>query len=236
MMHGWTFAARTADEVASLARALGRHRYVKRATHELHFTVDEALAFLPEFARHAEAFRARLAREPALDPASRDPSLYRAVDVDEAMLALATFWTPGERAERARAGLERALAAIDLPPPTHAPFASDADDPPHPELVCLAWELLPIDELDAERHAGAIRAMELAREDVDVSAPVFQEGPALAAPELLRGAPNGALVADFLVWSDGAYSYADYVLRGAAKAAKLVDPPVGLRDEPSEGA
>jgi hypothetical protein len=38
------------------------------------------------------------------------------------------------------------------------------------------------------------------------------------------------LPTDFLVWSDGAYSYVDYVFRGVAKAARLVDPPVGPRD------
>ena len=35
---------------------------------------------------------------------------------------------------------------------------------------------------------------------------------------------------DFLVWSEGPYPYADYVFRGAAKAAKLVDPPEGYYD------
>jgi hypothetical protein len=35
---------------------------------------------------------------------------------------------------------------------------------------------------------------------------------------------------DFFVWSDGPYSYSDYVFRGAAKVAKLEGPPVGYND------
>ena len=56
------------------------------------------------------------------------------------------------------------------------------------------------------------------------------EAVCISYPELAEGAPRGVLPADFLVWSDGDYSYVDYVLRGVAKAAQLVDPPVGLRD------
>jgi hypothetical protein len=35
---------------------------------------------------------------------------------------------------------------------------------------------------------------------------------------------------DFALWSEGPYEYADYVFRGVSKAAKLQEPPVGLRD------
>jgi hypothetical protein len=38
------------------------------------------------------------------------------------------------------------------------------------------------------------------------------------------------LPVDLLDWSDGDYSYVDYIFRGVAKAARLVDPPVGIRD------
>jgi len=41
---------------------------------------------------------------------------------------------------------------------------------------------------------------------------------------------NGVLPDDFLIWCDGDYSYVDYVFRGVARAAKLVEPPVGIRD------
>jgi hypothetical protein len=73
--------------------------------------------------------------------------------------------------------------------------------------------------------------MEEAEEEITKpSEPIYQEGPTLAAPELCEGAPEGELLDDFLVWSDGPYSYSDYVFRGAARAAKLTDPPVGYRD------
>ena len=90
--------------------------------------------------------------------------------------------------------------------------------------------LLPVDELDAERHAGALAALEDSGEEIDASAPIYQEATVLAAPELVLGAPNGALADDFVIWSEGPYAYADYVFRGASKAAKLVEPPAGYRD------
>ncbi len=230
MMLAWSFAARTAPEVAALLRALGRHRYVRSVDHALHFTVDEALADDPRFAPHAAAFRARTAGSPALDPSSRDPALWREASVDDVAEALARLWSPGAEGERARARLRAALAALELPPAAHAPFASDPEDPPHPELVLLSWELWPIDELDADRHAGALAAITEAGDEVDVSAVVFQEGPCLAAPELLDGARDGALGEDFLVWSDGPYAYSDYVFRGAARGARLEVGPTGPRD------
>jgi hypothetical protein len=59
---------------------------------------------------------------------------------------------------------------------------------------------------------------------------VYVEGACIAFPELARGAPRGLLPTDFMVWCDGDYSYVDYVFRGVAKAARLVDPPVGIRE------
>ena len=52
----------------------------------------------------------------------------------------------------------------------------------------------------------------------------------IAVPELVLGAENGVLADDFVLWSEEPYAYADYVFRGVAKSAKLVDPPVGYRD------
>jgi len=226
-MLAWSFAARTVDEVGALLRALGRHRYLRHAEHAIHWSVDEALSFLPFFAERAAAFRS-LRQE--LDLASRDPLLWRPADVETIIAALAAFWTPGAEAARAAERLEQAFREAELEIAIHAPFRSDPEEPPHPELLWLEWELFPIDELDHERHAGALRALELAQEEVDVSAPVYQEATLLSFPELARGAPHGVLPEDFLVWSDGAYSYADYVFRGAAKAARLVDPPLGIHD------
>ncbi|MDC0749494.1 hypothetical protein [Polyangium mundeleinium] len=230
MMLAWSFSARTLEEIERLLRALGKHRYVREVDHRIHWTVDRALADLPAFAPHAQAFAARRSREKGLEVASRDPSLWRSATADDVCAVFRAFWTPGESAERYKQALRAALAETGLPPANHEPFEASADEPPHPELVLLDWELFPVDELDADRHRGALEAMEEAGEEVDASAPVFQEGPILAAPELFDGAPGGELREDFFVWSDGPYSYSDYVFRGAAKVAKLAEPPVGYND------
>ena len=231
MMLAWSFAARTPEEVARLLRALGRHRYVREVEHRIHWSVDHALADLPEFAPHADAFTALCRRAPDLDPASRDPRLWRDARTEEVIAALTAVWTPGDPARAYRRRLLEAIAGTRLPPSTHAPFASPPDDPPHPELILLDWVLYPVDELDTDRHAGALAAMEEAEEEIQrPSDPICQEGPVLAAPELCEGAPDGLLADGILIWSDGPYSYSDYVFRGAARAAKLDEPPEGYRD------
>jgi hypothetical protein len=229
-MLAWSFSARTLDEVASLLRAMGRHRYVRETSHAIHWSVDQALSERPPFAARAAAFQGRRAREPRLDVTSRDPSLWAYADTEVIIEALAVFWTKGDEAEKAKQRLYAILTESELGAGGHAPFGADPEEPPHPELILLDWEFFPIDELDPERHEGALRALELAAEEVNVSAHVYQEGPCLAYPELAEGAPQGVLPSDFLIWSDGAYSYVDYVFRGVAKAARLVDPPVGIRD------
>jgi hypothetical protein len=229
-MLAWSFSARTLDEVASLLRAMGRHRYVRETSHAIHWTVDQALSDRPTFAARAAAFEARRAREPALDVTSRDPSLWAYADTEVIIEALAVFWTKGDESAQAKARLREILQASELGVADHAPFQADPEEPPHPELIFLDWEFFSIDELDPERHEGALRALELAGEEVNVSSPVYQEGVCLAYPELALGALQGVLPIDLLIWSDGAYSYVDYVFRGVAKAARLVDPPVGIRD------
>jgi len=229
-MYAWSFSARTADEVCRLVRALGKHRYLREADLRLHFLVDRALAPMPEFAPHAAAFQARAAKDRELDLRSRDPSLWRPASLDDVLLALTAFWTPDASGILARAKLLDAMAALDLELGDHAPFASKPEEPPHPDLILLDWVLLPVEDLDADRHAGALTALEESGEEIQPSAPIYQEATALGAPELVHGAPNGALLEDFIVWSEGPYPYADYVFRGASKAAKLVEPPVGYRD------
>jgi hypothetical protein len=226
MMLAWSFSARTLDEIERLLRALGKHRYVREVDLRLHWTVDRALADLSPFTQHAALFDKRRKSEPSLEIASRDPSLWRKASIDEIVAVLRAFWTPSEAAQKYKKRLIDALAETGLPPP----FAASADEPPHPELVLLDWELLPVDELDADRHRGALEAMEEAGEEVNASAPVYQEGPILAAPELCDGAPGGELAEELFIWSDGPYSYSDYVFRGAAKVAKLDGPPVGYND------
>jgi hypothetical protein len=227
-MLAWTFSARTLEEVGALLRAMGRHRYVREADHAIHWSVDEALSDRAPFDRRAAAFRDRRAREPDLDVGSRDPSLYTYADTEVIVEALSGFWSPD--AERARTRLRDVLTGAEIELPKHRPFQADPEEPPHPELLLLDWEFFPIDELDPERHSGALRALELAGDEVDASAPVFVESVCIAYPELALGAPRGVLPVDFLVWSDGDYSYVDYVFRGVAKAARLLDPPVGIRD------
>lgn len=225
MMYGWSFAARTLDEVCRLITALGKHRYVSEVDHRLHWSVDAALATLPGFDAHAAAFARR---QHALDLGSRDPALWRVAPVEEVVAALRAFWGPDSSAFHA--SLHEALARTGLDPANHAPFTSSAEEPPHPELILLDWVLLPVDMLDADRHKGALTAMADAEEEVAASDPVYQEGPTLASPELCEGFEFGELSADFWVWSDGPYSYSDYVFRGAAKAAKLAEPPLGYHD------
>jgi hypothetical protein len=229
-MLAWSFSARTLDEVAALLRSMGRHRYVRETDHALQWSVDEALSFREPFAARAAAFRAKRASHPDLDVTSRDPLLWQYADTEVVIDALSVFWTKSEEGDRARANLRRILEESEIGLASHEPFRSDPEEPPHPELVLLDWEFFSIDELDAERHSGALRSLEMAAEEVDVSAPALQEATCIAYPELVRGAPQGVLPTDFLVWSDGAYSYIDYVFRGVAKAAHLVDPPVGIRD------
>lgn len=229
-MLAWAFSCRAADEVFALLRALGKHRYVREVDHRLHWTIDAALSDLPTFAPHAEAFAARREREPDLDASSHDPSLWRAATVDEVVEALAAFWSEEPTTPARHAALLALLAAEGLPIPDRAPFAGDSEYPDHPQLVQLSWTLFAIHDLDAERHAGALRAMEEAAEEVDVSAPVYHEGPDLGVLELVSGAPRGVLCTELLVWADGPYAYSDYVFRGASKMAKLPDPPEGVRD------
>jgi len=230
MMFAWSFAARTPDEIARLVRALSKHRYVAEVDHRIHWLVDRALAELPRFAPHAAAFDERRRREGTLDPCSRDPSLWRPASLDELALAFDAFWSPGEQAQQHRERLLAEMTAAGIALPSHRPFECHPEDPAHPELILLDWVLLPVDELDAERHAGALAAMEEAEEEVNASAPVYQEGPMLSAVELCEGATNGVLADDFFVWSEPPYSYADYVFRGSAKSARLVDPPIGYLD------
>jgi hypothetical protein len=229
-MLAWTFSARTVDEVAALLRAMGRHRYVREVDHRIHWSIDEALSDRPPFDTRAARFRERRTNEGDLDPSSRDPSLWKYADTEVVIEALSAFWTPGELGERSAHKLGDVLRGAEIEPPAHAPFQSNPEDPPHPELILLDWEFFPIDELDPERHSGALRALELAGESIDASAPVYVESTCIAYPELVLGAPRGVLPVDFLVWCDGDYSYVDYVFRGVAKAAHLVDPPVGIRD------
>lgn len=230
MMFAWSFAARTVEEVTRLVRVLGKHRYVHEVDHRIHWAVDAALAQHPTFAPHAAAFEAQRRREPGLDPTSRDPRLHRAATIDEVHTALTVFWSAEQDGATARERLLDVLVSAGLSVGEHEPWHGSPEEPPHPELLLLDWVLLPVNQLDAERHAGAIDALKDTDEESDPAVLIYQEGPILAAPELTRGARNGVLSEEFLVWSEEPYLYADYVFRGAAKAAKLGLPPCGYFD------
>lgn len=230
MMTAWSFAARLIDDVARLLRMLGKHRYIQEVDHRLHWTVDVALSDIPSFAAHAAKFAERRQSSKDLDVASRDPSLWRPVDVEEVIGVLTAFWGPGEVVEARHERLRKAFEEVGFSTPEHEAFETNPEEPPFPELVLLDWVLLPVDQLDADRHRGALEALEFSEDDVNPSAPIYQEGPAISIVELLEGAPRGILEEDFLIWSEGPYAYADYVFRGVSKAAKLFEPPVGLHD------
>jgi hypothetical protein len=224
-MLAWAFSCKTAEEVGSLVRALGKHRYVREVDHRIHWMVDAALSDLPEFAPHAEAFADRRQFDDQLDGSSYEPTLWRSATADDVAAALAGFWSAEPQARARRAALAALVIAEGLDYPQHAPFEGDPETPDHPLLIQLSWTLHPIVDLDAERHAGALAAMEAAGEEVDPSEPIEHEGPDLGVAELCDGAPRGVLVSEFLVWADGPRSYSDYVFRGASKMAKLPDPP-----------
>ncbi len=230
MMTAWSFATNMVDEVASLLRALGKHRYVKEVDHRIHFTVDQALADLPAFARHAANFEQRMKREPSLDIRSRDPSLWRAATVDDVIGVLTAFWGASEEVDQRVERLAEIFEDLGFELPEHEPWETPPDEAPFPELILLDWVLLPVDELDTERHKGVLDALADSKEEITPSAPIYQEGPTISAVELAEGAPNGILLGEFLIWSEGPYAYADYVFRGASKMAKLVSAPVGVKD------
>lgn len=230
MMWAWSFACRTVPEVAALLGALAKHRYVRETDHRLHRILDQTLAEHATFRPRALELEALKRSDPDFDLSSRDPRLWRPASLDEIIEALTIFWSGSNASRLARQALRSQFEELGLELPTRSPFESDPEEPEHPELIELSWTLLPVVDLDAERHAGALAAMLEAAEEVDVSTPIEQEGPELGVIELLEGAPRGVLVSDFVVWSESPYAYADYVFRGASKMAKLVDPPQGPLD------
>ena len=226
MMYGWTFSVPTVHDFARLLRALSKHRYLASVDHSLHFAVDAALSDLGGFEEHHQAHQARCVADPALELDSRDPRLWRVANVEEVGDALALFWSTAPFARAARGRLGEELRAAGLPLLEHEAFRVGPDDGPHPELVRLDWRLLCPDELDSERHAGALRAMEKEQEEVAASEAPLIEGLLLTEPELVGcRAPT-----EVIFWADGPYSYCDYVFRGAAKSAKLPEGPVGYHD------
>lgn len=230
-MYGWTFAARTLEELSRLIRAMGKHRYLAETDLRLHYCIDKALAAVdPEHRLAAERFKSTLNLAGDIELTSRDLRLWRPASPDEVVAVLERLWGSDETSRSARRGLEQVLRQAQFVEANASPFAGDPEEPPHPELILLDWVMLPVDELDSERHQGALRAMEDSGDEVDPSSPVYVEGPTLAEAELCRGSFNSVLSCEPTFWADGPYSYVDYVFRGVSKAAGLVDPPIGYRD------
>lgn len=228
MMRAWEFPVRNHEEAGRLLRTLGKHRYVKEVDHRIHILVDAALSEVLPFSSHHEAFTKQRESAPDLDLLSRDPRLFRSASADEVAQALSIFWSPG--GGDARSKLRELYEMWGFAAPTAPAFAADPNDPPHPELILLDWVLYAVDALDAERHAGVLSNLEESTESYHPSEPIYQEGPTLALHELCEGCAEGALRGDFLIWSDGPYAYADYVFRGASRAAKLDGQPIGIEE------
>lgn len=229
-MFGWSFAARSVEEFLRVVRGLQRHRYLREVDHRFHWAVDVALyrAGVETSAPHVDRMRA-LADE--LDLGSREPRLWRPAALEEVVATLELLWLDAGTAGRtARRSLVEVLREAEVPAPEHTPFESEIDEPPHPELIQLDWELLSVDQLDAERHKGALSAMERGEDEVDPASPIYVEGPVLSEVELDRPLPRGLWPADPIFWASEPYGYAEYVFRGVAKLARLDEPPLGYQD------
>jgi hypothetical protein len=192
-----------------VVRALGKHRYVAGRAHMVHALAAHDLF---DWARDVVA-------DDEIDKASRDERLVRRV-TDEALYAvLAHYWSEETGAGACDALLERLERfAVEVV------SGEDDEDDTFPLLVDAGWELVPLAELDAERHRGAIEAFgdrihyDVAKfEEQEHLPPVvhLQELPAIGASELIRG------LDPFSLWLSGDETYQDYVVRGVLRAAKI---------------
>lgn len=211
-MIGFDIEVSAPDDLVRLVRALGQHRYVASRLHLAHAFALEAIG--DEWARDVLA-------DASIDEASKDERLVRRIDDKELVAVLAAFWGDDETA---RTKLRERIASIDASA-EGVPFDDDREDDMFPILVDAGWELLPLLQLDPERHRGAMNAFgeqiawEVAKfeeENQVPPVPTLHELPLIGAAELLR-----PLDAPFAIWQQGNETYLDYVLRGALKVAKL---------------
>jgi hypothetical protein len=220
------------DEALRAARALGAHRYVAGRAHLVHAFALAAVAERGDAAlARAIAWARAVLDDPRVDAASRDQALWRRCSDAELAMILEAYWALGETARSARQGLRALLEGHDCVPKNDAAFDESVESEIHPLLVDAGWELLPLSQLDAERHKGAIAAFgsalafDSARFDEETAIPVrvhLYELPALGPTELLYGVDEGGtLAAPLVVWAEGNETYLDYVLRGVRRAAKL---------------
>jgi hypothetical protein len=236
---GHEIDAGSGEALVRFVRALGQHRYVAGRLHLVHaFAVEAACApseLEPEDPALTEAkvWADAVLADPSVDRASKDERLHRRATDAELVAVLSAFFCAGERRERAARSLAERLVEIGAAPPEAdaLPFDEAEEEDMFPVLVDAGWELLPLAQLDPERHKGAILAFD---EDLAFDVAKFEEEnavpplvtlhelPAMGAIELLAATDGqGELRAPFVLWTSGNDTYVDYVLRGVLKAARL---------------
>ncbi len=244
-MIGHELPTLTGPDMVRAVRALGQHRYVSGRLHLVHaFAVEAAMETDDEAARtalaEAQTWAKTVLSDNGIDRASKDERLYRHATDAELVAVLAAFWTPGEARERASLRLAERLVEIEVAPPDVAspPFEEEREEEMFPILIDAGWELVPLRELDAERHKGAIAAFGAGAdnedEDVAFASAKFEEEnavpyiapmmelPAMGTIELLAAIEDdGEARAPLVVWTSGHETYVDYLLRGVQRAAKL---------------
>lgn len=234
-MIGFSLPCSSGDDVARVVRALGSHRYVVGRLLEVHAAAFDA-ASATSLGEHegplSDAIRwaHETLRNPAIDSGSRDPALLRASSEKEVAALLSVIWGPERK--RAAARLVSFLARHDISESVGSrPFDEASEGDMFPVLVDAGWELLPLDELDPERHRGAIEsfgegiAYASARFEESARVPrqaTLHELSAMGPVEFLYGVDDsGSLVEPLVLWSEGNATYLDYVLRGVLRAARL---------------
>jgi hypothetical protein len=214
-MIGRELPVETVEQACRVVRALGGHRYVAGKLLLVHTLVDPL---------------GRQLEDPDVDAASRDERLWRPATEADLASVLALFWGEGDASLQARDGLLAHLDRLELPLPEPDPFDESREDDVHPLLIDAGWELLPLAELDPERHRGAMGAygepilFESARFEEQEAMPPpthLYELPAIGPRELLEGAEGGLLTHPLMLYTQGDETYVDYVLRGVLRAAKI---------------
>ncbi len=211
-MIGFDIEVSVPDDLVRLVRALGQHRYVSSRLHIAHAFALEAIG---------DEWALGVLHDASIDKASKDERLVRKIDDKELVAVLSAFWGEDETAKNK---LRDRLVAIDASL-EGIPFDDGRENDMFPILIDAGWELLPLAQLDPERHKGAMNAFgeqiawEVAKfeEENQVPAePTLHELPLIGAAELLH-----PLDAPFAIWQQGNETYLDYVLRGVLKMAKL---------------
>jgi hypothetical protein len=224
---GFEIGTRTADELLRFVRALGQHRYVASRLHLVHAFAIEAAAEHPALAEAATWAKRALGAGGAIDLSSKDERLFRRATDAEVTGVLETFW--GSDSAQAKTGLRERLSSIGaLPDESLQPFDESREEDVFPVLIDAGWELLPLAQLQFDRHRGAIQSFsdfEVARFEEESAIPpivTLHELPIFGAVELLAALDEtGSSRAPFVLWQQGHETYLDYVLRGVLKISKI---------------